>query len=129
MRWLGFIALAFGLLACQAAGGEATSAPERVITRYLEARVRGDVDAMVRLSCADWELRARNEAASLRNVEVKLEGLQCATTTREAAQALVRCTGKIVANYNGELRDFDLSLRDFRLVQQGGEWLMCGYSE
>ncbi len=100
-----------------------------VIVRYLEARVKGDADAMTRLSCADWESNARTEAASLRNVKVTLENLQCTTTDRDATIAFVHCEGKIVANYNGELRDFDLSLRDFRLVQQRGEWLMCGYRD
>ncbi|MCS6773013.1 MAG: hypothetical protein RMM31_09535 [Anaerolineae bacterium] len=123
---------AFSLLltACASASPQAASAgAAQVVLDYLKARVAGDVDAMVRMSCADWEAGARREAASLRNISATLENAACTVSDQQGDRTFVACTGKIVANYNGELRDLDLAGRQFALVQQGGEWLVCGYRQ
>lgn len=118
------------LAACAPAAPQAGgSGAERVVLDYLKARVAGDVDAMVRMSCADWESGARREAASLRNIRATLEDAACAVSGQQGDRTLVACTGKIVADYNGELRDLDISARQFALVQQSGEWLVCGYHQ
>ena len=36
------------------------------------------------------------------------------------------CKGKIVATYNNEDQELDLSVRTYQVVQEGGEWLVCG---
>ena len=40
--------------------------------------------------------------------------------------ALVNCTGKIIASYNNEDQELDLSVRTYQVVQEGGDWLVCG---
>ena len=34
---------------------------------------------------------------------------------------------KIVANYGNEVLELDLSERSYQVVEEGGEWRMCGY--
>ena len=36
------------------------------------------------------------------------------------------CNGNIVATYNNEDQQLDLSVRTYQVVQEGGEWLVCG---
>ncbi len=110
----------------QPAGGVAGD-PARIIEDYLKARVEANTDAMINLSCADWEADARKESNSLRGVKSRLEEMRCAVDSATDETALVVCTGSIVANYNGEDRPLPLDKRKFKLTADGGQWLMCGY--
>lgn len=101
--------------------------PPKAIYAYLEARVAGDANRMVTLSCATWEGQAKIEAASFRNVKPRLEDAVCETAGTEGEFTLVACQGRIMTSYNGEPRAFDLSHRQFKTVNDGGEWRMCGY--
>ncbi len=110
----------------QQAGG-VVGDPARIIEDYLKARVEANTDAMINLSCADWEAEARKESNSLRGVKARLEGATCAVDSVTADTALVACQGNIVANYNGEDRPLPLDKRKFKLTIDGGQWRMCGY--
>lgn len=105
--------------------------PARIVEDYLKARVEANTDAMINLSCADWEAEARKESNSLRGVKARLEGMICAidaeASRTDGSSAFVVCQGNIVANYNGEDRPLPLDKRKFKLVADGGQWLMCGY--
>jgi len=57
---------------------------------------------------------------------VKLEGLSCAQTGTDGDAALVTCQGRLIATYGNEDQEIDLSARTYRLVEQGGDWLVCG---
>ncbi len=117
--------LSTGLIAC---GGNAPSGdPARRVEAYLQARVKGDVNQMIALSCAAWEPNARLEATSIQGRSPELDALSCQTGATEGSTAFVACTGKIVTSYDGERREFDLAERQFRVVEEGGEWRMCGY--
>ena len=145
-QWAAGLALmaAAGLAGCQPAPAVDTSAtqpnqpagsvagdPARVIEDYLKARVEANTDAMINLSCADWEAEARKESNSLRGVKARLEGMSCAidaeASSADGSSTFVTCQGNIVANYNGEDRPLPLDKRKFKLVADGGQWLMCGY--
>jgi hypothetical protein len=112
-------------------GGQASdgadAAAARAVEAYLLARVEANVDKMIALSCADWESEARKEAASLRGVKAKLDGLSCQAEGATGETALVACQGNIVATYNGEDRELSVARRKFKTVVDGGEWRMCGY--
>lgn len=110
----------------QPAGG-VVGDPARIIEDYLKARVEANTDAMINLSCADWEAEARKESNSLRGVKSRLEGVRCAVDSADASTTLVACQGNIVANYNGEDRPLPLDKRKFKLTAEGGQWRMCGY--
>lgn len=123
IAFLGTLLLFTG--ACgKASGNQAASVAEE----YLRTLVAKDSDRLAALSCADWEPNARLEVDSFQAVDVRLEGLACQETAREEdGTALVVCSGKIIATYNNEDQEIDLSLRTYQVVQQGGEYLVCGY--
>jgi hypothetical protein len=52
--------------------------------------------------------------------------MSCQQTGMDGDTALVDCTGSIIATYNEEDQELDLSVRTYRVVQQGGDWLVCG---
>ena len=120
-----FLALALGLLL--AACGASTDAPAQAVENYLNALVNKDSDRLSALSCAEWEPQALLELDSLQAVETRLEGLVCTSTTEEDGSVSVNCVGKILATYNGEDQELDLSVRTYVVVEQGGEYLVCGY--
>ena len=82
---------------------------------------------MSALSCAAWEQDARMEFDSFQAITTRLDGLSCSATSTDKDKTSVTCKGKIVATYNNEDQDFDLSVRTYQVVNQGGEFLVCGY--
>jgi hypothetical protein len=94
---------------------------------YLYALVAKDATRLSTLSCVDWAQSAAVEMDSFQAVTASLEGLSCEVTGTDGAFTLVTCQGNIVTSYNGETQQFDLSLRTYQVVEQGGETLVCGY--
>ena len=115
--------ISFLLTAC---GSSSAAGPEKVVEAYLKALNEKDSTRLSTLSCADWEPTALMELDSFQAVSTTLEGLSCAQVGMDGDKALVRCQGKIVASYNGELQDFDLSTRTYTVEDSTGEWLVCG---
>jgi len=109
-----------------AACGTSSAGPEKAVEAYLNAMNEKDSTRLSTLSCADWEPTALMELDSFQAVSTTLEGLSCAQTGTDGANALVTCQGKIVASYNGELQEFDLSARTYIAENSTGEWLVCG---
>ena len=118
------LALAFFVAGCQGGQSRAASA----IQQYLQARAASDVDQMTLLSCPAWEAQARVEAASFKSMNAKLEGVTCQVSGSDASGTLVTCQGKIVTTYQGEARQWNVGDHPFKVVQQDGEWRMCGYA-
>ena len=87
----------------------------------------GNVDQMISLSCADWEQNARLEFDAFAGVQTELGDLQCTSSGKDGDVTLVTCTGEILATYGNEQQNFDLGGIDYRVVQEAGEWRMCGY--
>lgn len=110
-----------------AACGPSLDAPARAVEDYLNALVSKDADRLSSLSCADWEPTAILELDSLQAVETRLEGLTCTAVANDDGTFSVNCTGAILATYNGEDQELDLSVRTYNVVEQGGEFLVCGY--
>jgi len=94
---------------------------------YLKALVAKDADQLSALSCAAWEPDALLELDSFQAVEAALEGLDCQKAGDSEGQAEVLCQGKIVATYNQEKTEIDLSRRTYQVVEEGGEQRVCGY--
>jgi|YelNatPaOPRAMG01_1025707.scaffolds.fasta_scaffold111570_3 hypothetical protein len=107
----------------QAGGSRAAQAAED----YLRALAAKDADRIAALSCAQWEPDARLEVDSFQAVDVRLENLACEETGQEDSTTLVVCHGKLVATYNNEDQEIDLSSRTYQIVSQDGEYLVCGY--
>ena len=128
MRRLSLFTLTLSVLlilisACAGGTDQAATAVEG----YLTALVGKDSDTISALSCADWEMQAILELDSFQAVETRLEGLACTSVLEDDGTSSVTCTGKIYATYNGEDQEFDLSLRTYAVIKEGGEYLVCGY--
>ena len=101
--------------------------PEQAVEAYLTAIVEADLTKISTLSCAEWEEDAWLELDSFQGVEVSLVDMQCTQSGTDGDTALVTCTGQFLTSYDGEAMEIDLSTREYELVQQVGEWLVCGY--
>lgn len=117
-----------GLALCLAACGSAPGAsPVGAVETYVQALVARDGAALVNAACASWEAAAREELESFAAVSVTLQDMQCRSTGQSGDINLVSCTGKILANYGNEVLEINLADRSFQVVQEAGEWRVCGY--
>jgi hypothetical protein len=107
--------------------GKAADPAAKAVADYLTALVNKDPNAISVLSCANWESNAQLELDSLQAVTTRLEGLSCSVTAVEGSTSQVICQGKILATYNNEDQQFDLSVRTYQVLHQGGDYLVCGY--
>jgi hypothetical protein len=115
------------VLLLSACGGKSVDPASKAVIDYLNALVNKDSTKLSALSCADWESNALLEFDSLQAVKTRLSDLTCKTIGTDATTSQVNCQGKILATYNGEDQAFDLSVRTYQVVQQGGEYLVCGF--
>jgi hypothetical protein len=99
----------------------------QAVENYLQAMVAKDNTRITSYACATWEAQAQTEADSFAGVSAQLQNVACQVSSTSGSTTLVTCTGKIVASYNGENTDIQLSGRTYKVVQEGGEWRMCGY--
>ena len=97
------------------------------VEAYLQAIVDQDVDRLSTLVCADYADAALLELDAFMGVEATLQDVKCSELETVENDATVTCTGAIVATYNNEQQEFSLVGRQYQLVQEGGEWLVCGY--
>ncbi len=118
------------LLVC--AGLLAACAPQAdpavTVESYLQALVDKDQARYAALICADWEPDAMIEFDAFGAVEASLDGVDCTQSGSDGGDALVECTGSILAVYRGEdNRVIDLEGIVYRLAMDAGEWRVCGY--
>jgi hypothetical protein len=111
----------FMLSACGVSGE-----PERIVEDYFKAIASGDAVRAANLSCAAWEDRARTDADSFLNVDTTIEEMHCSIVSETEDSVDVWCSGYIVADYQGENLNIDLSLQVYRLVAEDGVWRVCG---
>jgi hypothetical protein len=96
------------------------------VENYLNALVEKDADRVSTLVCGEWEEDALIELDSFQAVDVRLENVACEQTGTDGDMALVLCSGSIIATYDNEDQELDLSLRTYQVIQEGGDWLVCG---
>jgi hypothetical protein len=112
------------LLACSQ---NPTSQAPSAVENYYKALIDKDYNRMVSNSCAAWESQAKTDFDSFAAVTATLMDIHCETTSQENNDQIVACSGKIVANYGNESLEIDLSKQNYLVVQESGEWRMCGY--
>jgi hypothetical protein len=105
----------------------AGNGPAGAIEAYLKALVAKDENQVITLSCGAWEEQARQELRSFDANSISLNNLQCQETGNEGEATLVHCTGEILATYGAEKMTIDLSQQTYKVVQESGDWRMCGY--
>jgi hypothetical protein len=103
-----------------------TDMPAKAVENYLNALVNKEADKLPTLVCGDWEEDALIELDSFQAVTARLENVTCSQTGTDGDTSLVLCTGNIVATYNNEDQQLDLSTRTYQVVQQSGDWFVCG---
>jgi hypothetical protein len=134
MKWMMILVFLVNMLIMVGCGAEAPEVESTTLTpaaqtlqRYLQALVEKDEDTLVQMTCADWEANALLEFDAFGGVETSLDGLSCEQVDGGSGTATVVCQGKILASYQDEVQEFDLSGRTYQMVEQGGDWLVCGY--
>ena len=118
--------IVFASLAVSGCVSSNDNAPVQAVEAYLNALVEKDANRLTTLSCGEWEEDALLELDSFQAVSARLEGLACEQTGTDGETALVLCNGNIVASYNEEDQELDLSVRTYQVMEEGGEWLVCG---
>jgi hypothetical protein len=118
------LALALLISACTA---DASNAAPSAVIGYLEALVAMDENGMINYSCGAWEEQARLEFNSFAAVKADLESPSCKVSGEGEGYTPVSCTGKIIANYGAEDLEIDLADRMYKVIEEGGEWRICGY--
>ena len=129
MRKLALLVILFSLLALplSACSGQVADPASKVVVDYLNALVAKDSTKLSALSCASWEPSALLELDSLQAVKTRLDAVSCKTSGSTGGISQVNCQGRILATYNGEDQALDISARTYQVVQQGGDYLVCGY--
>ena len=112
------------LCACTGQSGDPAS---KAVEDYLNALVAKDSTKVSAFSCATWESSALLELDSLQAVKTRLDSVSCKTSSTVGGTSQVNCQGRILATYNGEDQPLDISTRTYQVVQQGGDYLVCGY--
>ena len=125
MRKILFIVFLAGII-LTACASSASDAPVKSVEDYLNALVAKDAHRLPTLVCGDWESDALIELDSFQAVTASLENVSCTQSGTDGDTALVHCTGNIIASYNNENQRLDLSVRTYQVIQDSGEWLVCG---
>jgi len=100
--------------------------PASSVLAYWQAMAKKDSVALSSLTCADYEATALSTLDSFQAVETTLSDLECATVFQDGKTAEVTCQGSLEATYGAEVSSFDLSIYTYQMIQQSGDWLMCG---
>jgi hypothetical protein len=129
MRKLALLVILLSMLGLTltACGNQMTDPASKAVVDYLNALVAKDSNKLSALSCASWESSALLELDSLQAVKTRLDGVSCKTSGTTNGTSQVNCQGRILATYNGEDQTLDISARTYQVVQQGGDYLVCGY--
>jgi hypothetical protein len=125
-RFFLILFITIATLSLAACASNKNGAPAKAVEDYLAALVEKDADRLSTLVCGAWEEDALIELDSFQAVTARLEGLACEQTGTDGETTLVLCSGKIIASYNNEDQELDLSVRTYQVSQEGGDWLVCG---
>ncbi len=125
MRKIVWIVILGSLFLASCQGGQSEAV--KTVENYYQALVERDDARFAGYACAAWEEQALLEYDSFAGVKIALDGLECQETGSEGDARLVTCTGKIAATYGSEQMDFVLDDRLHRVVNEGGDWRVCGY--
>ena len=118
------VILALILAACGGAAGKSGAAG--AVENYLKAVVSKDSAKVSALSCKTWESQALLEMDAFQAVKAELEGVACKENGADGSATLVTCTGKINTTYNSEVQSLDVSRQTYQVVQEGGDYRVCG---
>ncbi|MBL8092058.1 MAG: hypothetical protein KF758_08450 [Anaerolineales bacterium] len=114
-------------LTLSACGAGDSAGASQTVEGYITALASKDEASLISNSCAAWEESALLELDSLELVEVSLaDGVACQEVGNEGDTTLVNCTGKLQMSYGGEPQELDFSKITYEVVNENGNWLVCG---
>ena len=118
-----FILISLALTAC----GAGDSGASQTVEGYITAIGSKDEAGLLSNSCADYEDDALLLLDSLALVEVSLaDGVACQEVGTDGDTTLVNCAGKLQMSYGGEPQELDFSNITYEVVNENGNWLVCG---
>lgn len=120
------IALLVSLALILAACGGGKSGAASAVENYYKAVVSKDAAKVSAIACKAWEPQALLEMDAFQAVKAELEGLRCSDSGADGSATLVSCTGKINLTYNTEKQSLDVSRQTYKVVQEGGDFRVCG---
>jgi hypothetical protein len=117
----------FMLIMLAACNNAQPDTPVGVVQSYVQARVTSDESKLITLSCKAQESQAKKDADSFRSMKATLDSITCKQAGTDSSFSIVACEGKIITEYAGETRDWNLADRNFKTIQEDGQWKVCGY--
>lgn len=118
-----FILILANLLVSCASNADA---PAQAVETYWNTIVVKDAERLPTLVCGEYEEDALTTLDSLQAVSARLENFSCTQTGTDGDIALINCTGNMVLTYDTEDQQIDLSTFTYEVIEQGGDWLVCG---
>jgi hypothetical protein len=129
MKNIALLVLIIGLALLSSACQANTNGAGQAVETYLQALVDENQERLLTTSCAEWEESAILELDSFKGVSASLKDVSCEQTASEGDTAIVHCSGSIEATYNNEQRQLPLEGRGYKVIQDQGNWLVCGIQE
>lgn len=118
-----FFIFTFILSAC----GAGDSGASQAVEGYITALASKDEASLLSNSCATYEDDALLVLDSLELVEVSLaDGVACQEVGNDGDTTLVNCTATLQMSYGGEPQELDFSNITYEVVNENGNWLVCG---
>jgi hypothetical protein len=118
-----FISLSLILSAC----GAGDSGASQTVEGYITAIASKDEAGLISNSCADYEDDALLILDSLELVEVSLaDGVACEAVGADGDTTLVNCNATLQMSYGGEPQTLDFSKITYEVINENGNWLVCG---
>jgi hypothetical protein len=106
--------------------GERALAAESVET-FFQAILEKDETLFRSAVCSEYETIAMMDFASFAIVETRMENFSCQVEGEAEGPVSVRCQGNLQASFGDETRSFDLSSRVYQVIEENGQWLVCGH--
>ena len=125
-KYILLLSIMLATLVLSACGSSNTDAPVQAVEEYWNVIVAKDAERLPTLVCGDYEDEALTVLDSLQAVTARLDSLTCTQTGTDGDTALVNCTGNLVLTYDAEDQNLDLSVFTYEVVEEGGDWLICG---
>ena len=120
------LSIMLATLVLSACGSSNNDAPVQAVEEYWNVIVSKDAERLPTLVCGGYEDEALTVLDSLQAVTARLDSLACTQTGTDGDTALVNCTGNLVLTYDAEDQNLDLSVFTYEVVEEGGDWLICG---
>lgn len=99
----------------------------QIVERHLTLLVNKDEMGFAQTLCPAYEGDGMREFRSFGAVEASLNDVSCAEDGTDGDIVFVLCTGTIDLVYQGEdTRGLDLSRAPYQVVNDDGEWKVCG---